>query len=310
MRKSLIALMAVALFAAVPVLAGRLMKNRVSAAATWVVHADFERFNKSQIGQLIRADLANRSPGKIVEQLTEVLSMHPLDAVRDITWYGQGIDKWKIVVLCEGKFDKGKLLALMEKERGHQEIKYRDITLHKFDKEPQVNACFYQDDLIVMAFTLDASKHAIDVLDGSATNATKTLLGETTESMKPAFLQLTVLLPGETADELPKAAIFRQSRGFHLVVGETEDKVYADLALTTKSKDVARNVSRVLDGLMAYMALKGEKQSDSAEIANKVQLSCVQNMVWVRFESDPDSTMQFLKEHGPSLKELWKSQGQ
>jgi hypothetical protein len=52
--------------------------------------------------------------------------------------------------------------------------------------------------------------------------------------------------------------------------------------------------------------LKGEKRSDSAEIANKVQLSCVQNMVWVRFESDPDSTMQLLKEHGQFLKELWK----
>ncbi len=306
MRKSLIALMAVALFAAVPVLAGPLMKNQVSAAANWVVHADFEQLNKSQIGHLLRDELANRSPSKIMEQLTEGLSMHPLDAVRGITWYGQGIDQEKGVMLFEGKFDKGKLLALMEKERGHEELKYRDMALHKFGEEPVCYAYFYQDDLIVMTFSLDAFKHAIDVLDGSATNAAKTLLGETSESMKRAFFQATILLAGETAGELPKAAIFRQSRGLHLVVGENDDKVYADLALTTKSEDVARNVTRVLDGLIAYMALKGEKHPDSADIANKIRLSCVQNMVWVHFESDPDSAMQLLKEHEQFPKELWK----
>lgn len=306
MRKSFVALMAVALFAAMPVLAGPLMKNQVSTAANWVVHADYEQFHKSRLGQLFRAELANLGIEEDLDNFAKVFSFHPLDDVRDVTIYGKGQDREKAVVLIEGRFDKEKVLALVRLNPEHEETEYGRIVVHKWRheekipgrdaKEQMMYGCFYRDDLIVMSAGLPAVKHAIDVLKGSIPNADSGRFDQILVEKQGVFFLAAADDLGQTAGEQQKAAVLKQAEQLALAIGQDEKSVYIDVNLKADSQEAAQYIQRILDGILAYLALAGQEQPKLAALVEKVNLSRVQDTVRIRFTSEPEPILQFLKE--------------
>lgn len=314
MRKSIMVLTVSVLLAAVPTLAGPLLRKRVSNRANWLVHTDHEQFKKTWIGQLIRQELVNLG---IEEQLTNfamIFSFHPLDDVRNVTIYGTGQDRKKAVVLIEGEFDKEQMLTLVRMNPQYEEIKYGDIVLHKwFDenqKDPNGTAgqmmygCFYQDDLIVMgAGLVDGVKHAVDVLRGSAANAANVIFSQAAQDARGVFFQAMALNVAEIVGEQKEAAALKQSNQVGVAIGEINGTFYLDLELKTKSLEAGQAITKMLEGIIAFAILAGEEEPKLAELAKKVKVNCEDKMVQVRFESDPEPIVQFLKEQWQKKKE-------
>ncbi len=304
MRKLMMVLMVGVLLAAIPALGGPLVKSRVSGSANWVAHVDNEQFNSTLIGQLIREDLKNQGVEEELTNFATVFSFHPLDDVRNVTIYGSGQDRQKAVVLIEGKFNKERLLALLRLNPSYQEIEYGEIVVHSWvDKkkdDPDTSetkyGCFYDDELVVMGASLEAVKHAIDVLNGSAENAVSGVFSQAALDAEGAFFQVAANNVGEVVGEEPEAAVLRQTSELGLAIGEIEGNFYVDLELKTKSEEAAQAISKIAEGIIALAALAGEEQPGLAEMAKKVKLSCERNMVRVHFESDPEKVFSFLKE--------------
>lgn len=118
-----------------------------------------------------------------------------------------------------------------------------------------------------------------------------------------AFFQVAATGVSDIAGQEQQAAVLRQTDKLGLAVGETEGKVYIDLGLVAKTEEEAQNINKVLEGIIAFATLSGEQQPKLAELAKKVKLSCAQNTVGARFESDSQSVFQFLKEQWEKKKQ-------
>jgi len=314
MKKLTVSLI-VCLFLSAPLLAGPLLKNQVSSTANWVVHADYERFNSSQIGQLIRKELAAQGIEEKLVNFANIFSFHPLNDVRDVTIYGNGKDRQKAVVLIDGNFNREKLEALVRTNPQHQEIQYGDILIHGWmheekQKDGTTNSfmmfgCLYQDKIVVMSSGQETIKLALDVLRGSAQSAVDGQFSAATLNAPGAFFQVAANDVGDIAGEEPQAAVLKQTNKLGLAIGENEGKFYIDFGLAAKSNEAAQNINKVLEGIIAFGTLSGEQQPKLAELAKKVKLSYEQNTVTVgvRFESDPQSVFQFLKEQWEKKKQ-------
>ena len=303
MRRSMLILMVVVLLSTVPVFAGPLMKQQVSATANWVVHLDYEQAIESQIGQLVRQEMAKFGIEEKLEDFATVFSFHPVDDIRDVTVYGSGPAHEEAVVIIEGKFDPEKLLALVRLNEQYEEIDYGDITLHKWLHEHKkgghrhiMYGCLCDGDIVVMSAGLDAVTQAIDVLKGTASNAASGVFDQVELNTQGAFLQVAANGVAEMAREQGKCAGFGQTDEIGLAIGETEGIFYIDMGLLTKSEEAASGITKILEGIGALSSLAGQERPVLAEFVQRVQLSCQGNAIQMHFEADSESLFQFLKD--------------
>ena len=282
---------------------GALHKSEVSHDANWIVHADFESFNKSTIGKLIRAELSAQGIEQKLQSFATIFSFHPLDDVRDVTLYGRGQDKEKAVVLIDGRFEKEKLIAAVRMNEKHDEIPYGDIILHQWldEKKDEENTqmmygCILKERLVVMSSGLDAVKQAVDVINGSAKNAAGRLFSLESKANEGVFFQAMATNVGKIIGQQEGAAVLRKADELGLILGENDKKIFCSIGLSAKTVDVAQNVKKMLDGMIALTLLAGEDQPKLAEFAGHLEPSCEGNTVRLRFELDSQSVFDFLKE--------------
>lgn len=304
MKKLLMVIVTSVLVVEGPVLAGPLVLEQVSGSASWVVHANQQQFRKTQTGQLIRTEMVNLGLEENLTNFAQIFSFHPIDDVRDVTVYGNGKDREKAVVLIDGIFDKEKILSLLRMNPEYKDIKYGKIVLHQWLDENQKDpnnkmmyGCFYRNDLIIMGAGLEAVKLAVDVLNGSAKNAAGNIFNQPALDAKGAFFQAVGMRIGEmVAGEDPQAAALKQSDQLGIAIGENEGKFYIDVGLIAKSEEAAQAITKMLDGIIAFVSLPNEQQPLLSELAKKITVSCEQSKVQAVFQAEPESVVQFLKE--------------
>ncbi len=301
MKKLLMVIVASVSVVGGPVIAGPLVMEQVSGSASWVVHANQQQFKKTQKSQIIRKEMVSLGIEENLSNFATIFSFHPLDDVRDVTVYGTGNDREKAVVLIDGFVDKEKILSLLRTNPEYKDTKYGKIALHQWIDEDQKDpnnkmmyGCFYKDDLIIMSAGLDAVKLAVDVLNGSAKNAAGNIFNQTALDAKGAFIQAAGKRVGEMLEQ--DAAAFRQTDQLGLAIGEVEGKFYIDCRLTAKSEEAANAITQMLEGILAFISMPNQEQQILAELAKKIKINCDVKTVKVRFESEPEVVVQFLKE--------------
>src|SRR5512139_3744923 len=100
---SLITLIAIALFVAVPAFPGTIPSSIVPEGARWVAHLDMEKFVATQFyGQLEKS-------GTFEMKSRDIERWLKIDVPRDVkglTVFGLGPDDEQIVIAISGKFDR------------------------------------------------------------------------------------------------------------------------------------------------------------------------------------------------------------
>lgn len=305
MKRSILILIVVVLVSMTPVFAGPLNKQQVSANANWLIHLDYEQVTKSQIGQLVRQELAKLGIEEKLEDFATVFSFHPIDDIRDITVYGNGPDPENAVVMIDADLDILKLLALVRLNEQYVEIDLGNIMLHRWlqkheksGKSQMMYGYLHSGNIVVISAGIDAITQAVDVLKGAANNAATGVFDQPELNAQGAFLQVAVNDVAQMAQDRDKAAAFGQADTIGLAAGENEGAFYIDFALSAKSDRAASSITKILEGIGALAALAGQEQPVLAKFVRRVQLSCQGNAVHIRFESDSESIFQFLKEQG------------
>lgn len=306
MKKSMTVLaVTVLVAAAAPVFGGQLLKNQVGAGANWVAHLNFDQLVKSQLGQLIRAELAKEGLEEQLQGFQAIFSFNPIDDIRDVTIYGNGSDREKAVALFEGKFDKEKLLAVVQMNPQYKEIKHGDLVVHSWvdenKKDPngpdqRMYGCTYKDNMVVLGAGLEAVKKAVDVLTGSAPSTGDRLFKQPALNAQGAFLQIAANAVNDLADHRNEAAVLEKTDELGAAVGENNGTFYVNLSLRAESNEIAQNVKKLLEGIIAFLTLAGGEQPALTELANKLKLSAVDRTVAISFESSSESVFALLKE--------------
>ncbi len=305
MKKSMTVLIVSVMLLAAPVFGGQLVKNQVGGGANWVAHLDFERLAKSQLGQLIRSELAKEGLEEQLQGFKTIFSFHPIDDIRDVTIYGAGSDREKAVALFDGNFDKEKLAALVQMNPKYEQLKHGDIVVHSWvdenKKDPngpeqRMYGCTYKDNMVVLGAGLEAVKKAVDVLTGAAPSAGDGVFKQSALNAEGAFLQVAANAVNDLAEHQNEAAVLEQTDELGAAMGERGGQFYVSLSLRAESGEVAQNVKKVLEGVVAFLTLAGSAQPTLTELTNKIKLSAEDRMVAISFESSSESVFAFLKE--------------
>ena len=90
----------------------------------------------------------------------------------------------------------------------------------------------------------------------------------------------------KTAGDKPKAALLRQTDKLVIAVGQEEGKISSVVNLTAKSEETAGYFKKMIDGIIAYLALASEDEPIMAKLAQKIQLSGSGNEIQIRLELD------------------------
>jgi hypothetical protein len=304
-KASIRVLVASLCLAAVPALCGPLQKNEVGPGANWVVHADVEAFRNSSLGKLIMAELQTQGLDEKLQNFATIFSFHPLKDVRDVTLYGKGRDRNNAVVIIDGQFDPEKLLAVVRWNQQYQEIPHQGVTLHGWLNEEKkgdtttsqmMYGYIHAGRQVAVSSGLDALKQAADTLRSPGAGISSGLLSQIPEGPANAFFQAAAVGVGKIVGEDPKAVLLKQADLFTFAAGETADKVFAELRLRGESAEVADNMVKLFQGVVAAAVLAGEGQPKLSELAKSVSVSRADRVIQVRFEAQSQAVFGFLKE--------------
>ena len=155
--------------------------------------------------------------------------------------------------------------------------------------------------MIVLGSAIDIVKQAVDVLDGSAPNAAAGAFKQKQLNTKGAFFQVAANALNDLAEHKNEAALFEQTDEFGGAIGENDGQFYINLSLRAESEEVAQNIKKMLEGLVAFLSLAGNEQAALVELAANLKLDNVDRAVTINLESDSEAVFAFLKN-------LWQTQ--
>jgi hypothetical protein len=290
-----------------PAGAGELEPSELAPDANWVVHLDQEALRSSSIGQLVLAELEKQGLTQKLDSFATVFGFHPIDDIRDVTVYGVGQDQEKAVVLADARFNQDKLVALVRMNPQHQEIPHGNTTIHRWLQEDKDNTgedgepatkmmygCIHDGRVVVLSAGLDAVKKAADILSNAAAGAPAEL-AERASTRQGTFFQVIGTGVGAMLGNEPKAAVLREAEALTLAAGDDEGQWFVEVALEGKSVEVAQNMAKMLEGVIALAKLAGQEQPELVALAEKVRISSAGKVTQVLFEAEVQTMLDLLK---------------
>lgn len=290
-----------------PAGAGELAPGELAPDANWVVHLDQEALRGSSIGRLVLAELEKQGLAEKIDSFATIFDFHPINDIRDVTVYGVGQDQEKAVVLADANFDRDKLVAVARMNPHYHQIPYGSTTIHRWSQDDQDNTgengepaakmmygCIYDGRLVVLSAGLDAVKKAADTLNDADAGAPAEL-SERASTREGTFFQLIGTGVGAMLGGEPKAAVLREAEALTLAAGDDQGKVFIDLSLESNSAEVAENMTKMLEGMVALAKLAGQEQPELVALAEQVRISSVNQTTQVRFEAEAQTVLDLLK---------------
>jgi len=291
--------------AAAPGFAAPLQKADIHLGANWALHADVDAFRNSTLGKLLLAELKAQGIEEKMQGFAAIFSFNPLADLRGVTLYGKGQDRNNAVAIIDGKFNPDTLLNVIRWNPQYQEIPYEGVTLHRWlnednKKDTTTDQLMYgyihDGQRVVISSGLDALKQAVSTLKGSPAGTSTGLLNQIPQAAGGTYLQIVATGIGDIVGQDPKAAILRQADSLNLAAGEVTEKVFIGLRLQGQSPEVAENILKMAQGVVAMAQLAVQEQPKLSELAKSVNISREDKTVQARFEAPAQSIFAFLKE--------------
>ncbi len=268
-------MMALAVLAAGQVWAAAFDGSRVSAGATWVVHADLVALRALPLGQFVVNKLGSGDSGKKLAAFTAIFGCDPLKDLRTLDLYGKSRDPAQSVFLAEGTFDGGRLVTLLQANDTYQSQAFGAYTIHSWvdEKKPAEGrqyGCLHPSGTLLISRGRAMLEEALDVLDG------KRPALDTAKAFGAELLAAPLFMAGANVtaagDLNPGAAILKQAASAQVALAGQGGELTVRTRLTAKDGQAASNMLAVAQGLLVVAQLGQEKHPELARCAQAVQV--------------------------------------
>lgn len=245
------ALIAVALFLALPAWPGTVPTSIVPEGARWVAHLDMEKFVATKLFQYLdkdgRFDIKNRDLDRWFK----------IDVPRDITGltiFGLAPGEKQAVFAVAGKFDKARLLTLLDLAEDHKEIPYGAFTLYSTGGDEY--GAFVNDGLIVFSESREAIEKVLDTAGGKAKNFSSSKLNAALKDVSSgAFLSGVIEDLAGLGKEINQSKFVEKANGMFFLAQENKDNLLVRVQVTADSPESAKNMADIAQGLIALARL-------------------------------------------------------
>ncbi|MEJ2647620.1 MAG: hypothetical protein P8016_04320 [Sedimentisphaerales bacterium] len=161
--------------------------------------------------------------------------------------------------------------------------------------------CFYQDDLIIISSDLPTLENAINVLKGTAKNTSNEVFRDTLLQNPNAFIEVAAANLDRLVGSKPQAEVLKQAEQLVVVIGQGEENVFVNVDLKAKSQETAENISKLLNGVLAWLSLAGKDEPALSTIAQTMKLSTYSDTIQVRLEIKPELIQQVISSRPEDL---------
>jgi hypothetical protein len=299
-----------------PALAGPFKKNQVPDSAGWVAHVDVQAFLASQVGKFALEEARKQEAFNAgLGWLQQAFGFNPLMDLKGVTLYGQRLGDDVGVVILDALVSQEKVLPPIQANETYKSTEYGKHTLHQWSDPPkpvrdkdsgeitsyvpgkkQVG-CFYDDNTVVIGSNVNAVQKALDTMDGKGGNLAKKPMAGLAESPKGTFIVAAaggIELPGKDTGK-PEAMILRQIVSAALQAGETDGKLFVDLAGTIKTAERAAKVAQIIQGIVAFGQVMMEERPDIPALGEKVDVTADGTTVRVKAVAPSDSVAKLVR---------------
>ncbi|MDA1274143.1 MAG: hypothetical protein O2960_08835 [Verrucomicrobia bacterium] len=268
--------LALALGHAAVVLAEPLQKGCVAGDSKWLLHIDLDNFRSTKVGQLamkhvldeVLADIKNKSK----------LDLGPLiQRIRSVTAYGTDFDHEPdangiLMVQADAeamKIFEGLLAAQMLSDSNASVSKVSDAATPLYTLNKELFIGIEPKNLVLLGKSRKQVEKAQSVLNGKTKSVASTKAFSDLLPESKSFFFLAVADGLSSAQNAPaQAKVLQMAEGGRIMLGETENKLVAELVLKAKSAQVVGQIQAVLQGMIALASLS---QSDNHELQRLIQ---------------------------------------
>ncbi len=268
--------------------------------AKWAARVDVERLKETRLGRMLLDELNREKPAAQLAAVEAVFRFDPRKDLSSILVYGSGASPEQGVALIRGTFDEDHLATLVQANETYEKYRYGSHVVHSWiDEKPgseRLFGCFHPSGALLLSQGRETLKTALDVLDGkkpglSAEDPFARLIGDGSPVF---FLAAADLADLDSLD--PDAAILKKAAAARIAVGETGDDLEGTLRLTTRTLESARQVQKVLEGMLAFARLNDVEEPDLARLADRTRVSRDEKTVEVVVRHPVDDLIRLLRE--------------
>lgn len=300
MRKNNLLSLGCAGFAAASAVASPLNLENVAKDSKWLLHLDMDALRKTKIG----AHFIEKILQPKIDDAEEVKKMNlsvNLQNISSVTAYGPAFEKNGDGVLlirttADVKKDLDTLSGLSSLSGGDalKLSQLKPFPVYSFKSNvfiaPNIEGA------VVIAKSKEQIESARQILLGkSDTLATITTFSDY-PSLKKTFFFLGMAEGfNENAAIPPQAQVLKETRGGRLVLGESEDKVFANLVFKGKDDESSTKIQQVFQGIIALVSLSQENQ-DLTDLAKAANISSEGRNVMINVQFPVGKAMHHLDE--------------
>jgi DNA-binding phage protein len=297
MKHTLLLIRSSMLLVALPLLTnpafGALPQEQVSADAKWLLHFDFAQFRSTRVGDYVVRELQKRISEHVdtfKRQLhLEIDQDRILQQISSITVYGTGYDSPEdssvLILRTDAALEQAIVgamagltlagtnspIAVTQSQIGN--VALYTIHNHAFLGVQPARA-------IIFGKSRSITEQAARVLAGKAPNLTSSKAFAEYGEIRRAFFFLGVADSfGSDAALPPQATVLRMADGGRIVLGESADQVFLNLALRAKDPETVTQMQQVIQGVIALSSLARPEDKDLAQLVQSIKVSASGHIV-------------------------------
>lgn len=252
-----------ALLLAFPLWSGPIPASIVPEGARWIAHLDMEKFVATDLFKYLDED------GRFEFRVRDVERWLKIDIPRDITGvtlFGLGPDEDDAVFALAGKFDKARLMTLLDLDEDHREYAHGAFTIHSMDDDDF--GAFVNDSLIVFSSDRGALGKALDAAGGKVkTFASSKLAAALKEVPAGAFLSGVVEDLSGLGKEINQSKLVEKASGLFFMAQEKQSVFHFRVQMEADTPENSKNIADLVQGLIALGRLS-EGRGDMARLAS------------------------------------------
>ena len=240
-----------ALILVVPAWPGTLPTSVIPEGARWVAHLDMEKFIATKLFEYLDKD------GKFDIKSRDLNRWFKIDVPKDITGltiFGLEPGDKQAVFAVAGKFDKARLLTLLDLAEDHAETAYGAYTLYSTGSDEY--GAFINDGLIVFSESRPAIEKVLDTAAGKAKNFAASKLSASFKDVSSgAFLSGVVEDLAGLGKEVKQSKFVEKAGLMSFLAQEKQDNLQVRIQVTADSPESAKNMVDIAQGLIALARL-------------------------------------------------------
>lgn len=243
--------------------AAPLEAGQVPADVKWVAHLDVESLLDTGLASFLLDQPQAQHFRDRMLKVAGKFGFNPLIDLKSVTIFGADHGPARAVALVRAKVEQEKLLELLRKSDGHEQLLEGERIVHRWTQKPEDKeddgvryGTLYAADLAVISRSKKALLESVAVLEGKAAS-----LSADDKTLLPQSPKGTVFVAGardiEVTDKMsPQWAMVKSMT---MVVGEDEAVVFGAVVATVREEQQGEQVRQMLQGLQAMALLRLER---------------------------------------------------